>query len=62
MANHEHDFDPVSGYCHRCAFRDDGRLIGPGGAVWQRGRDDVPYFDSTAHLARITQPTKGTEA
>lgn len=24
---HVHDFDPVSGWCKHCTYRDDGRLV-----------------------------------
>lgn len=24
---HDHRFDPISGYCLRCGYRDDGRLV-----------------------------------
>jgi len=24
---HDHRFDPVSGWCHGCPLRDDGRLV-----------------------------------
>lgn len=43
MANHEHDFDPLSGWCSRCSYRDDGRLIGKGGTVYQPGREYTPH-------------------
>lgn len=36
---HTHRFDPVSGWCHYCNFRDDGRLVGPGGSVFRPGRE-----------------------
>lgn len=42
---HTHRFDPDSGWCAYCNLRDDGRLIGLGGAVWQPGR---PAFDPNA--------------
>lgn len=39
---HTHDFDPLSGWCSRCNYRDDGRLIGPGGAEWRPGPEYTP--------------------
>lgn len=35
---HEHDFDPISGWCSRCNLREDGKLVGPGGQVYREGR------------------------
>jgi hypothetical protein len=37
MAKHEHQFDPLSGYCNRCGLRDDGRLISRNGDEYQPG-------------------------
>lgn len=39
---HEHQFDPVSGWCAWCNLREDGRLVSPAGAVWRPGRGDIP--------------------
>lgn len=39
---HTHRFDPVSGWCESCNFRQDGRLIGKGGDVWREGRAYTP--------------------
>ena len=36
--DHEHRFDPVSGWCWYCNLREDGRLVSKGGDVWQSGR------------------------
>lgn len=36
---HTHAFDPISGWCAYCNFRQDGRLISPGGHVWHPGDD-----------------------
>lgn len=36
---HTHAFDPISGWCAHCNLRQDGRLIGKGGDVWQPGHD-----------------------
>lgn len=58
MANHEHRFDPISGWCSGCNFRDDGRLTNRAGTVLQRGRDDVPYFQADQHLARLNELQK----
>lgn len=41
MTDHVHIFYPVSGYC-RCGYREDGRLIGPGGQIFQPGREYTP--------------------
>lgn len=54
MTGHVHLYDLVSGYC-RCGLRDEGRLYGPGGAVWRPGTDDTPDFDTAAHLERLRQ-------
>lgn len=35
---HPHRFDPVSGWCANCNLREDGRLLGKGGDVFQAGR------------------------
>ena len=35
---HEHAFDPISGWCAHCNLRADGRLLGRGGDVLQPGR------------------------
>lgn len=34
---HVHDFDPVSGWCSRCTYRNDGRLTNAGGTVYRPG-------------------------
>lgn len=47
-AGHAHRFDPVSGWCHFCGLRDDGRLIHKGGELIHPGRG---Y--STEELANI---------
>lgn len=39
---HEHDFDPLSGWCANCNLRADGRLLGRGGDVYQTGREYQP--------------------
>ena len=31
--NHEHDFDPISGWCSGCTVRDDGRHVWHGSDV-----------------------------
>jgi hypothetical protein len=36
---HAHRFDPVSGWCHFCNLREDGRLVSPGGSVFRAGHD-----------------------
>lgn len=36
--DHEHRFDPISGWCAYCNLREDGRLVSKGGDVWQPGR------------------------
>ncbi len=54
MTGHVHDFDPVSGWCSRCTYRDDGRLIGSGGAVWQTGHEYTPA-ELAALLERASQ-------
>lgn len=35
---HKHSFDPISGWCAFCNLRDDNRLLGKGGDVYQPGR------------------------
>lgn len=39
---HKHSFDPVSGWCAFCNLRDDNRLLGKGGDVFQPGRGYTP--------------------
>lgn len=39
---HAHRFDALSGWCMDCDYRDDGRLIGKGGVVYQTGPDYTP--------------------
>lgn len=39
---HTHRFDPISGWCHHCNLRDDGRLVSPGGHVFHEGRGYTP--------------------
>lgn len=34
---HQHRFDPISGWCAFCNLRQDGRLIGKGGDVYRPG-------------------------
>lgn len=36
---HTHRFDSISGWCAFCNLRDDGRLVGPGGNIFQPGRE-----------------------
>jgi len=36
---HEHDFDPISGWCSSCNLRDDNKLIDKGGNVYRAGRE-----------------------
>lgn len=38
---HEHTF-ASSGWCLHCNYRDDGKLIGPGGDIWHEGRSWTP--------------------
>ena len=47
---HDHVFDPVSGWCTRCTYREDGRLMGPGGQEFRAGREYTP-----AELEEIRQ-------
>lgn len=35
---HTHRFDPISGWCAFCNLREDNRLLGKGGDVYQPGR------------------------
>lgn len=39
---HQHDFDPDSGWCAWCNLRDDGRLVGKGGDVYNPGEGYTP--------------------
>lgn len=41
-ANHVHEFDPDSGWCSKCTYRDDGLLTGPGGAILRPPRAERP--------------------
>lgn len=38
---HDHVFDPVSGWCLRCTYREDGRLTHLGD-VFRPGREYTP--------------------
>lgn len=45
---HVHAFDPVSGYCAWCGYRDDGRLIDiRTGTEYQKPRDE--RTETTTH-------------
>lgn len=39
---HTHRFDRVSGWCAFCNLREDGRLLGKGGDIYQPGRGYSP--------------------
>lgn len=52
---HQHQFDPLSGWCATCNYRQDGRLIGPGGVVWHPGHDYTP-----AELAELREQARAT--
>jgi hypothetical protein len=36
---HVHRFDPISGWCDSCTYRDDDRLMGPGGSEFRSASD-----------------------
>jgi hypothetical protein len=41
--SHAHDFDPLSGWCSRCGYRNDGRLIDlNSGTEYRPGPDYSP--------------------
>lgn len=50
---HTHRFDPISGWCEFCNLRDDNRLLGKGGEVYQPGRG---YSDQ--ELEKIRQKVR----
>lgn len=55
--NHTHHFDPISGWCHHCNLRNDGRLLGKGGDIFRPGQGYTP-----AELHTIRQTIEGTRA
>lgn len=40
--SHTHRFDPLSGWCQDCNYRDDGRLVSKTGHVWREGTGIIP--------------------
>lgn len=52
--NHEHHFDPYSGWCAHCNLRDDGKLIAPGGAIYRPGKQ---YTDQELQAFRERMET-----
>jgi hypothetical protein len=43
---HDHEFDPVSGWCAHCTYRDDGRLTNAGGTVYRTGTTNQQENDN----------------
>lgn len=54
---HVHVFDPISGWCAHCNLREDGRLLGKGGEVYQSGRGYT-----AAELDHIRKHIQGVHA
>lgn len=50
---HTHRFDPLSGWCADCNYRQDGRLISRDGDVWRPG----PEY-SNADLQRLLETNR----
>lgn len=51
---HVHRFDPVSGYCARCGFRDDGRLVSRAGDVYRERHGYIAVLDDQAITTTIS--------
>lgn len=52
---HAHEFDPVSGWCAHCTYRDDGRLTNAGGTVYRPGTTDQQ--ENETHETERDTPT-----
>jgi hypothetical protein len=50
---HEHEFDPVSGWCLHCTYRSDGRLTGPGGVIYRPGSSNQDQETNHHEVASV---------